>query len=314
MPEFRGAESFYSRMFVEDVMNSVVPVGGYVGDREPAVILKTTNGADSVMLEALVASGFSYGQHYSDRREPHEAVCEWISQAVGELMREGAGWYEVAFVETPEHKRVGFAVVPIYSGEVVRRFGLGPVVQRIPAGSRLPGRGFTQVDTVKTEYVALDKNRLVKIVPPRHLRHVYRAVLEMAPIGENMHGELMMASVTRRSDVPFDFQVFRATQEKAVAQASRKAGWNARSSFGEYQTEYYATYRRLGFERMLCEFRALMLAAANKMLALVGPELGVSCTLEFRGIPTRSDIAEAEALLERGDIDVKDLLKRFSLY
>jgi hypothetical protein len=136
----------------------------------------------------------------------------------------------------------------------------------------------------------------------------------MAPIGENMHSELMMASATRRSDVPFDFQVFKSTQEKAVAQASRKAGWNARSSFGEYQTEYYATYRRLRFERMLCQFRDLMLVAANKVLALVGPTLGVSATLEFRGLPTRNDITQADALLERGDIDVKDLLKRLSLY
>jgi len=80
------------------------------------------------------------------------------------------------------------------------------------------------------------------------------------------------------------------------------------------QTSYYFCFRELRFRRFQVALRDHIIAALNEALTGAGRVLGFDAQLSLDGLPTTTDIEQAETLLADGQLSYKDLLNRFSFY
>jgi hypothetical protein len=162
----------------------------------------------------------------------------------------------------------------------------------------------------RDKYVAIDPQRLLHVRLTGALRDAHQTAVRLAALGENMHPDFLIPrpSVDPKQRIPVEFDVFKRTKDLAVAQATLKTGWFARGSFNDFQTEYYASVRRLRFERLLLAFRELVSASLNEVIARTSRHLGYTADLEFVNLPTLAEIEAAERHLQAGDLSVTTLL------
>jgi hypothetical protein len=318
LPARLGMDSLYAHMFVDDVANMVFPIGGYVKERNnPAVRLLVADSVQTKETEQLVTAGLSYGESYS-RADLSRAVCDWGRYCSSQLLRNGKAWYELAFLVEGDSVPVGFRLLPIRSGRVAKRFLLfGRYVQEIPAGARVV-RSDTgdEEELARRELAEIEPERLIHVQMPRNLRHARIAALRLADIGDTIFPDFVGQGFDLPASVkvPFEFDVYSRTRDAALAQATSSTGWNARGTFNEYQTEYYAIARRMKFERVLYDFRKLVIQSLNDVLIRAGGQIGFSAHIEPAGLPTLETIAGTEASLAAGDTSARDLLKKCRLF
>ncbi|HEY4129453.1 MAG TPA: hypothetical protein VGM50_02495 [Gemmatimonadaceae bacterium] len=315
----RGMESHYAHMFVDDVHSHLFPIGGEVKkDGGPAATLVVDSGADSSLIERMVTFGFGVRDTYA-RHEFAAAFVEWATYCAHSLIRTGRAWFELAPIRSPALSQpVGFRILPIYAGTVHRRYRWwGPYVQRV-ASSTLTDEDDETNPVEDTSHTAIElgrADRIFEVALPAHLREFHRAAVRLADLGEDHFPSFMMPSFAAGpTRVPYDFDVFRRTEQVAVAAATRRIGWYGRGTFNDYQTEYYSMARRLQFERMLHDLREVMFVSANKILERAGAAIGFRAHIAQGALPTVDDINHATSMLEEGQISAAALLERFSFY
>lgn len=311
-------DSHYPYMFVEDVRNHIFPVGGELRKGRETVATFAVETGDAEQVEELATFAFATHHAYNSRHFA-AAFVEWARDCVYWLLRNGEVWYELAYARTEKPAQaVGFRVFTIHSGRIARRHRFwGEYVQQLPreggaprsSNVRWPREGNGSVISLG------DDSRIFEVVPDRDSSPFRDAAVELAGVGSEAIPAFMMPGVpAEQSRVPYDFQSFRRTEACAVASATRRVGWSARGTFGDYETEYYSLARRLRFERALVPLRGLLFASANRMLARAGQELKFRASVSPRGLVTPAELDELSVALERGDIGARALLDRLSFY
>lgn len=313
----KGMDAHYPSMFVEDVQNHVFSLGGELRKSHAPVATLEVDCADESFIERMAT--FAFATHYAyDSRHFAAAFVEWARDCVYWLLRNGCARYELALIGKKPDNPVGFRVVTIYSGRVVRRFGLwGEYVQRLPANARV--RNYDSEPEVQPSRIPSirlgGKSRIFVIVPDKAAAPFREAARELAAIGGETIPEFMIPrDVTESDRVPYDFESFRRTEARAVASATKRVGWYGRGSFTDYQTEYYSLTRRLQFERALLGFRDFLFLTANRLLSQAGEALGFRARVTPNALPTLGELDEMSASLARGDVSASELFDRLFLY
>jgi hypothetical protein len=307
-------------MYVDDVSLGVLPVSGEIRSaHRPSALLDVTEAKEGEkILERMIAAAFS-PREGSARFELSHAFSEWGRYCTAALLRDGEAVYEIAYVLASKGgDPVGFRVIPVAAGSIVRRFGRRVTyLQRIPEGATL--RTFSLEDrdpTPSKSEIALDSSRMVRVILPRSLRHARDAAVGLVSLGENLYPDFFIPKpdLPPSQQVPFDYAVYRRTQEAAVAAVTRESGWYGRGSFNDHMTEFYSMMRRVRFERMLCGLRDLLFVTANEILDRVGSQLQFKARFTPQGLPTVADVSEVEAALTAGTISAGQILERFRIH
>ena len=111
---------------------------------------------------------------------------------------------------------------------------------------------------------------------------------------------------TRR--IPFDFTVFRKTEDRAIASLCRRTGWRARTMQSGLRTDAYEVELMLRFAFLCAELRALLVRAANDILNLTGRELGFEARLRNIGLLTSADVLDLQRRAGMGTVSYNDLI------
>lgn len=315
-----GMNSHYAHMYVDDVSLGVLPISGEVRSRHlPSALLGVDEAkAAPEILQRMIAAAFS-PRDGTGRLELSHAFSEWGRYCTAALLRDGEAVYEVAYILASEGGNpVGFRVVPVAAGSIVRRLARGGnYVQRIPAGATLRTFSMEGRDRTPTKSeIALDDSRIVRVTLPPDLRHARDAGVALISLGENLYPDFFIPKpdLAPSQQVPFDFPVYKRTQEAAVATVTKRSGWYARGSFNAHVTEFYSMMRRVRFERMLIGLRDLLFLTANEILDRAGTRLQFKAQLSPQGLPTFADVLEVEAGLKAGTIPAAQVLERFRIH
>jgi len=114
--------------------------------------------------------------------------------------------------------------------------------------------------------------------------------------------------------IPFDPTAHIHLEKRALAEAGKLIGLNARGLFREETLEYYDLHRVLAFGRFKIELRTTLLEKVNEALTLAGQKVGFFGELLMSGLPTLKEIEEAQAHLSAGDRPFQEILKPFRMY
>lgn len=305
------ASSHYTHMLIDDIGLTVFPISGEAKDRQPVVTLKQTD----ARLEHMVTAGFAFGTGggWSRRSDISSSLCEWGRLCATSIATHGSATFEVAYWERRgSAEPVGFAVIPLRHREVER---LGNCwIQHIPANATQPAADLMSGDVALAQgQIELPLERIVTVSAPPPYNNLAEMMASLARLGTESWPAFVIPNpyVSSEARVPFEFDLFKRTEELALAEATRVIGWNARGSFDDWQTEFYVAERYLRFERFKAVLRQAVLNTANAILARAGERLGFQSTLTLQHLPTEADVVAAQSDLEKGRVASNSLFKPF---
>jgi hypothetical protein len=150
---------------------------------------------------------------------------------------------------------------------------------------------------------------------PMKTHALHRILMSLAEVGRPVLPDFVEKQMLGEENVGYSSTHDIRFQQLGLAEACRDIGWDMPSMFSkdDYFLEYHALVRRLRFQRFLISFRDRLIDQLNSYLVGVGEAIGETGQLTLTGLPTEADVDAAEASLERGDRDFKDLLEPFSL-
>lgn len=310
-PSVTMPDDFYAHIFLEDVSNTVLPYGGRAANGKDVFTLASADDRS----ERMLVSALTYGGGIDLHHALSEAACDWGRWMIHSLLRHGRATFEVAPVLARDGAQVGFAVLDL-NDLGLRRVG-SKVVQLVPEGAWRRSDSPFKRDTVKRAYeVNLDDERIAEVCWPRPFEGVEGILpsLEILSAGRFPPFLVPNPHAPPETRLPFEFALFRRTEEVATAALTVTVGWDGRGAIAEQSSEYYLMVRRLRFERFKAVARACVREGLNSILDRVAPELGVHGRIVLNGLPTEADATAAEAELRTGTLNYTQVSKRFSIY
>ena len=301
---------FYVHMLEQDVALQLLPVSGEIRrtDEPCARLLSRSQDAPREVQEFVIA-GLS-----GERDSLASAVAEHVNQTAAAVVAHGRAVYEVAYYKQ-NGKPVGFVLLYLLPQYLVSR--RGSLRQEIPHGTRIPSDALGEEPREITERERpLSADRLLIADWPPGYADGQQHVKNLRWLGRKQYPEFLIPKpgVPDASRVPYDFERFRAVQDRALAATTRFIGWNARGLFDRLQTGYYYAARHLRFERFKIALRDHLLAKLNDVLKRTGRDLGFDAQLQLQGLPGPADVDKAEQELAEGGASLKDIIERFSVY
>lgn len=280
----------YAYMLMDDVRNGVVPYGR--GPQGPQVALEPGDRD----VEALVAEALSRdGNDWLD-----DALPEFVRECATEIITTGRAIREIGYWTDPtSRRRRAFRLLWLPSGSVHSRWRK-PVQRLSDQAARRIGRRFVELPA---------DDLLVFRWPARYFGS-YESVMNPVKLvsATSLPGFLIPDPRTPGGPVPVDSTGFHGTLHRALAEATRPLGWNARGMFGKEQTDYHVISRHLRFERFKISLRSEILSTLNAGLRRAGERIGFKAEVAISGVPTEADIDEAEHSLAEGSESYKKIM------
>ncbi|MDP8225369.1 MAG: hypothetical protein P9L99_18550 [Candidatus Lernaella stagnicola] len=290
---FNLSTQLYPHMFVEDVTLDVYPPESREKKRIDLV-------PESRGVERMVAESLRHNEWYGDL---DSALRNFFGNCVETILSFGESFYELAYLsKLGADKPTAFEIVPIAPGSLRR--GSKAFVQRIPvklaAESNLPRE------------IAIPAANILRFVAPPPLGDnvgLFMKELAEARLFEMPHPKA--SSIHGDTPNGYDFQEAVKLEKSAIAQITKKLGWNARGLFDDSMTEHYQLARRLRFERFCIQFRECILAQLNEGLNRAGHRIGFEAQIVLQGLPTIDDVAQSEAALREGAKSFHEIMAPF---
>ena len=296
----------YPGMFADDVAQDLFPVGGEL-DREAVFQLSPND----ERVARIIASAFArYGGDGGYGRNLSSALSGFGNQTAHRLVSRGSEVFEVAPKVDANAQTIGFAVLRVDGARSLA----GVTWQTIPRNA-LSGADWENPKPVNRRVVHIPRDRAVEIRLPqeyrripnglRAIRRIGRAVPDFAIQNLNPDGTI---------EVPYDAEELKGVMERAVASATRSAGWLGRGAFGEAVTGYYTMCRFLRFEKFKIRLREKVAGTINRMLAVAGASLGFEAVVNLHHLPTLREIAASRDDLAAGRLDFHEMMDQYSVY
>ena len=308
----RQDREFYARMFAEDVHNSIVPYSR--SGREDFFALEITPGDDggvtSVTEDAIVAAfdGSERGSRYGLAR----ALSAWVRANVFDLLTFGRAWFEVVIERKPSATAApSFRVVRAVGGSVRRSlWQLGSPQQTVPKGAVIAEGIHAPTPESRSRQVDLSGALMVEARLAGEVARLSHAYHALKGFGTHLPSDelLGLGDVPPTRRIPFDFTVFRKTEDRAIASLCRRTGWRARTMQSGLRTDAYEVELMLRFAFLCAELRALLVRAANDILNLTGRELGFEARLRNIGLLTSADVLDLQRRAGMGTVSYNDLI------
>jgi len=302
--------SLYGHSFIEDVRNSVMPIGGRSRIRPDFAIRAAPD--DPSICHVLVAAFGSRDRYH--RSSLTEALSEFIEDAATYLALYGVVHFEIVTrSEAAERGRsddrdsseaIAEAVVGSKQFRVYRIPGR---IVRIP-GYHLQVVPRTEWSRVGRRVAPVPRSRVWTLRIPselggrrRHLRFL-RTLVRASSLPPGTTSSTAQGSLGPRG---FDMCLFHETKLLAIAAASMPWGWDARNTWQEHTLEYFWYYRRLRFALSMAILREYIIESINQLLRRVG----MPAHLILQGLPSVSEIRRLVSDLEENRIGFGDALK-----
>jgi len=288
-----GATQLYAFMLMEDIHNGVLPYGPRpLGPRariEP----------DDPELAAVIAQAISTDG--SDRLQ--FALPEFIRQCASEIAVFGQAVREIGYWSAPDAKRPGaFRLLHLPPNRVL--WQRGKPVQRL-SDKTAASRG--------SRYVELPAADLLRFHWPHEKYGRHSDIMQRVRLlSGTSHPEFLIPDPRRDGGVvPVDFSDFHQTLYRALAEATRSVGWNARGLISKHQTDYHHLQRQLRFERFKIVLRSVIVDTLNLGLCRAGDRIGFTAHLSLDGAPDEAEVDEAERRLAEGKHTYKEIMAPF---
>src|SRR5205809_2467024 len=258
---------FYVSMLEQDVQLGLMPIGGRVRKTgQPCARLLSGEQEAPSELQNLIAAAMA-----TDRDSLSSAVSERANQTAAVAVAYGRATYEVGYYRLGAMP-VGFVLLYL-DPRLVAEDG-GTFVQRIPRGTVLPGDTIQDAprELQEDELRVLDADRVLMVGWPPTYQKGPKWIRQLAWLGQEQFPSFLIENLTQpeKSRVPYDFEVVREAQDRAVASSTSAIGWNARGSFDRLQTSYYFCLRELRFHRFKIMFRDHIVSCLNDAIARAG--------------------------------------------
>lgn len=293
-------ESHYTRMLIEDVHNGAMPYSGSKWS-----VSARLDPAQSE-TEQLVEEAISRDDY---RQDLYETVAEFVRECAGSMMTYGKAVYEIAYMHDTDDKPVAFTLLVILSSSISTQGG--KLQQYIP-------ESVVRESELISDVIELSPENFIMFELPAYVRDEYALMMDALHAQGTLTSmpDFVLSSMKGEvKTVPFDLKKFSRDQNMAVAEATKLIGWNARQiPNDEFKTEYYDLHRFLMFERFKIEVRNSILLHLNKAIARAGKKLGFEGQIIVEGLPTLTDVQDAQKALTLGSNSFSDVINRFLTY
>jgi len=291
-------DELYPHMLIDDVGLQIMPLGRRWTDREFSVELHPA----SERLEQLLSQALDTHGHDDGLTD---AVCEFVRETAQLVMHYGRAIYELVYLRDEEGAvaALEFGYVPPKSITIKG----ARYVQRVPEELAAQWEIGTEIRGPANDLMVFDS--------PMKAQALHRILMSLAEVGRPVLPEFVEKQMLGEENVGYSSTDDIRFQQLGLAEACRDIGWDMRSMFSrdDHFLEYHALVRRLRFQRFLIRFRDRLIDRLNSYLVGIGEVIGETGQLTLVGLQTEADVDIAEASLERGDRDFKDLLEPFSL-
>jgi hypothetical protein len=294
MPE--GFDDFYTGMFIEDVANGLMPIGGEGRAGKFSVRVVPP---DDRLEEMLIAGLTMHGRQESLA----SALCEFFRLTANEVCARDRAAYEIVYDETDDGTATGFAFVHINAKRlrVRRRY----IRQELPEDYALR-RGYPG-------YVDIDRSEVLLFHAPSDLGVTIRRTREsMSRVKDEGFASLTLEA--QHHGLPYDFAAHQSALNLALADVLKATGWTARGLFDDRVMSYYLVYMRLIFEKFKLRLREAFLQQLNDAISEVGKFVHSSSKIELSGLPTLEEIDVALAELRDGKKPFTIIMEPFLRY
>jgi len=286
----RGAPEHYAYMFVEDLANGVIPIGGEsFSGRDYSAKIEGSVSHVGIAVKAL--ESVAGAKEHGDTRLVSSAVWAIAKR----LASQGAAFFEI--VRDPD--QAGTFVLYGFPPIRVFRF-LKWNFQLIPRDdAAIFGR----------HYGVIGEADVWKLKIPRVLGRPasYRAMLRrldrFPPVAPRFFYQDM-----ERGKPPemVDPQRLHQLQAAYVSRQTKRWGWPRRNTSDDLSTEYYVTYRHVTLCWAQAMLREHIVADVNHLFQ----RQGLDATVSISGLPSAREILACRDAMERGELDMSDALRQ----
>lgn len=289
---------FYTSMLIEDVSLWVAPVSPRRGGRAKVVLEPSNRNAEQLLTQALARDSEYHRQGLS------ESVYGFLRSCTQTLIGYSAAPFEIVHLSPPDGEQVvGFELFSIFPPTLRERDGelVQYVPQRLAADGRLPPE------------IKLDAERLAVFSLPDPVREILsESIYALNAIGRSRSMDLAVQSFEAGSQrLSYDLQSHQYAEHLALAEATKRVGWDARGLFRQRQSEFHVVHRQLTFFRFVAQVRDSILGQLNDVLDKVSQVLAPIGHVRLEGLPTVGDADEAIRHLRAGNRRFKELLDQF---
>ena len=293
------AESFYIRMYIDDIHNQIMPFEFRTQQKNLTVSLSPPN----QHFAALVAKAL-----YSERRSANleEALSQFIRECVRQMLWFNTAVFEIADLQQINTSRiVGFELVPLFMCSV--RIRDDRVTQHFsndtPEYLNLP------------QQIVFPKDRIILFQLPESIRLQHESMMQTLEFLGNSKLKIQtLILAPKKEGVPFDWDYHNEISNQLLLEVTRLTGWQVRGLLQESMLEYYDLNRFLTFQKHIISLRQSIVAELNSALTKIAPRFGAAPSeLIVEGLPTLEDVEKALDQLEKGPTSLSSLWSKFRI-
>lgn len=283
-------DEFYGHMFAED-LSRLFPYGRGIDAGFDAHISADANDVEAMLLDALPVQ-------YRPPQFLVDGLRDFASDCARELVN-GPILLEVELFRSADGARArAFDIRLLPHGLFGCRRGkpIQWIERRDLGGER------------QAPFVTLDRHRVVMVDLPKPLRAELNAsntLIREVGATQGVATDMIVDSKT----AAFDFSAHQRLIGEAALRRTRAIGWDGRGLFLDEALEPYKIWRRLRFARFQLHVRDAIIEGLDRVLQVVGAELGFAAVIELERVLTIGDLDRAEASLEVGDRPVSALMR-----
>lgn len=327
----RVDRSVYMHMLTEDVGLGVIP---YRRGKQTGLFDLSIDNEQVKEDLCLCLSSNDY-----HRRDFDTALCDFLRECVRSMMHYDEAIYEIVqytpvFSDNKEQKEnpeeqeeqdqqnqeedLSFTQLMSVPPSNIRFFLRTPY-QILPKVSE--DMSYRYEDDPPPRFKKLSKNKILRFRIPKEYRGDYYSIrYQLEHIGKrelhNHYIEALDSSSKNTKKIAhnqIDMEAGSKNCELAVLSATNKIGWDAREKFtgSKHLQEHYIITRFLRFERFKIRLRQSIIDVLNENIDKLLPSLNYHGSIEIRGLPTETDVLEAEKQLMEGKKPFNEIIDPF---
>ncbi|HEX6292946.1 MAG TPA: hypothetical protein VFZ66_27430 [Herpetosiphonaceae bacterium] len=292
-------------MFIDDVRQSIMPIGGRAQPGRAFTIEVTPNESAfrTIISEAFVSH--QHRNHYSFT----QGLSEFITDIAHQLAYRGCVHYEVVPWGEPEGANpTDVQILEPLLGS--RRFQVVLIPGRI---INIAGHTFQLIPRVeqaqqRKRFIHLTNSQVWSVSLPEELGtpRSHRAMLRAMARASTTLPTFAMTQLDKPPQATdFTFRDFHEQQELAMAHETALWGWPGRSMWREQTLEYFMVYRELRFAHSMAILREHILFMMNELLQ----RRQLPTRLAIKGLPTTKEVQAYIEQLHSGELSFKEALQ-----
>jgi len=291
---------FYSSMFVEDLTQGIMPIGGE-SKEYPDFQVEFKGKSNQIERAKSLLDSLNYrGYKSKGYRNEEDLVSKTIRNICENIASSGNAVYEIFF---PKKDQPALLLLP--SNLIKLPFSYLYRPSNRHEDSEISNKFFWQYETFE-----------VSIPRPLGGKRSYQKLINTLKSIKPNAPEINLKNLKQDQGetMEFDFDEFDRLTKLGVDEATKVWGWGHSSWTSSYEdkkwTEYYEMERQIKFFRSKAILRDHILGKLNNSLF---PKLGYNVNISYQGIPSPDDINDLQDRLRNGELKFEEIIPKLHL-